>query len=217
MRTCLSLALLVVSLTACTSERPPAEPGATAPPAASQGTTPTPPAAGTDAPAPTPTPAEPATPPASDPGDSQARFDGYGNLHLGMAAADMEKAWGGELNRLGGAQDPCYFMTPKWVKVPAEFAFMIEDGKFVRYSSERARQVAPGGGRIGMTTAEIGALYKDRIETRPHKYVDGAHYLRIKDAGGGNGVLVFETDPAGKVTEWRVGLPPQVDYVEGCS
>jgi len=216
MRTRLSLALLVVSLAACTSERPPAEPSATAPPAASQDTAPAPPPAVTDAPA--PAPAEPATPPpAADPGDSQARFDGYGDLRLGMAAADMEKAWGGELNRLGGAQDPCYFMTPKWVKVPAEFAFMIEDGKFVRYSSERASQVAPGGGRLGMTSAEIDALYKDRIETRPHKYVDGGHYLRIKDAGGGNGVLVFETDPAGKVTEWRVGLPPQVDYVEGCS
>jgi hypothetical protein len=30
-------------------------------------------------------------------------------------------------------------------------------------------------------------------------------------------VLVFETDAAGKVTEWRAGLPPQVGYIEGCS
>jgi hypothetical protein len=29
--------------------------------------------------------------------------------------------------------------------------------------------------------------------------------------------LVFETDAAGKATAWRVGLSPQVDYVEGCS
>ncbi|TQC57293.1 lectin, partial [Pantoea dispersa] len=33
---------------------------------------------------------------------------------------------------------------------------------------------------------------------------------------GQSGVLVFETDAAGKVVAWRVGLPPQVDYVEGC-
>ncbi|HWI23748.1 MAG TPA: lectin, partial [Lysobacter sp.] len=33
----------------------------------------------------------------------------------------------------------------------------------------------------------------------------------------GKGVLVFETDAAGKVTAWRAGVPPQVDYVEGCS
>ena len=29
--------------------------------------------------------------------------------------------------------------------------------------------------------------------------------------------LVFEVDAAGKVTSWRVGLSPQVEYVEGCS
>jgi hypothetical protein len=28
---------------------------------------------------------------------------------------------------------------------------------------------------------------------------------------------VFETDAGGTVTEWRAGVPPQVDYVEGCS
>ncbi|HMT37998.1 MAG TPA: lectin, partial [Thermomonas sp.] len=34
------------------------------------------------------------------------------------------------------------------------------------------------------------------------------------------GVLVFEVDGTGdeaRATTWRIGLPPQVDYVEGCS
>jgi hypothetical protein len=214
MRAHLPLLLLAILLAACSD--PPARPEseASAPPVAAPDT---PPATPTQTETPAPSPAEAGESPRPEQGDAQARFDGYGDVRLGMAAAEMEKAWGGELKRLGGAGDPCYFLTPKWVKVPADFAFMIEDGKFVRYGSESARQVAPGGGRVGMTTAEVGALYKDRIEARPHKYVDGAHYLRIKDAGGGNGVLVFETDRAGNVTEWRVGVPPQVDYVEGCS
>lgn len=29
--------------------------------------------------------------------------------------------------------------------------------------------------------------------------------------------LVFEVDAADNVTSWRVGLSPQVEYVEGCS
>ena len=29
--------------------------------------------------------------------------------------------------------------------------------------------------------------------------------------------LVFEADASGVVSEWRVGLLPEVDYVEGCS
>lgn len=59
----------------------------------------------------------------------------------------------------------------------------------------------------------------DRVEARPHRYTDG-EYLRISDPAGGAGVLVFETDGRGddaKVVAWRVGLAPQVDYVEGCS
>ena len=32
----------------------------------------------------------------------------------------------------------------------------------------------------------------------------------------GEGALVFETDTQGRVTHWRAGVPPQVDYVEGC-
>ena len=41
--------------------------------------------------------------------------------------------------------------------------------------------------------------------------------LRVADPGGGNGALVLELDKDGRVDEWRIGVPPQVDYVEGCS
>ncbi len=147
--------------------------------------------------------------------DAMARFDGYGDMRLGIAADTMEASWGGELNRLGGPEETCYFLTPKWVKVPADFAFMIEDGKFVRYGTESAKFVAPGGGKVGMVAADLQSLYAGRIEDQPHKYTSGK-YLRIKDATTGN-ALLFETNASGKVTEWRVGTPPQVDYVEGCS
>ena len=93
---------------------------------------------------------------------------------------------------------------------------MIEDGKFVRYDVSNDKEVAPGGGKRGMTRDEIKKLYPGAAE-QDHKYVEGGKYLRVKDDAGGNGVLVFETDAAGKVTQWRVGVSPQVDYVEGCS
>ena len=60
---------------------------------------------------------------------------------------------------------------------------------------------------------------KRLVEEQPHKYSEGL-YLRVEDTAGGTGVLLFETDGKGddaKVTEWRSGVPPQVDYVEGCS
>jgi hypothetical protein len=27
---------------------------------------------------------------------------------------------------------------------------------------------------------------------------------------------VFETDAAGRIVSWRIGVPPQIYYVEGC-
>jgi hypothetical protein len=213
---------LVAALAACTAEQAPSSAATPAPaPVADQPAQNVPPAtapATADTPAPAvDTPSTDAPPAdAANGGDELARFDGYGDMRFGIAETEMEKAWGGELKRLGTEADACYYMTPKWVKTPAEFAFMVDGGKFVRYSTESAKMVAPGGGKIGMSADEIAKLYGTRVESQPHKYVQGGKYLRVKDSAGA-GVLVFETDAKGRVTEWRVGLPPQVDYVEGCS
>lgn len=213
----LPVGLLATLLGACAADAPP--PVAATPVA--QPTASSTPATSPDAPLPEPGEASDVPNPSNPDGDDdQASFSGYGDVKFGIAAADMANAWGGELKEMGkGENVSCYLMTPAWVKNSAEFNFMIVDGKFVRFGTESARFVAPGGGKIGMSKAEIVALYAGRIEEKPHKYGDG-HYLRIKDNAGGNGVLIFETDAKGdaaKVTEWRVGMPPQVDYVEGCS
>ena len=224
MKPAIAFALVLLALAACRDESaaPPPDAADAPPPAApmDQPVEDVPPATAPEAPAQdaqAPDAAAGATP---DGDRDMARFDGYGDIRFGTAAADMPEAWGGELKTLGKEGNPeCYFMTPKWVKTPADFNFMIGDGKFARFGTEDATFSAPGGGKVGMTKAEIGRLYAGRIEERPHKYSDGL-YLRIEDDAGGDGVLVFETDGKGdaaKVTEWRVGVPPQVDYVEGCS
>lgn len=201
---------LMLLLAACRRE-----PGETAAP---------PPAAATPAPAATSVaqslPAEPASPSTMPPAPAGpaplARYDGYGDLRFGMREAEATQAWGGELKPLPAASEPCHYLTPKWVRVPSDFALMIEDGRFVRYDVGTDRETAPGGGRVGMATAEIGRRYPGAVRG-PHKYVEGGAVLRAADPAGGRGVLVFEVDAAGKVTSWRAGVPPQVDYVEGCS
>src|SRR3546814_3430325 len=105
----------------------------------------------------------------------------------------------------------------QWVEIPSDFAFMFENGKFVRYDVGTGREIAPGGGKVGMSVDEIRSLYAGRVEETPHKYVEGGKYLGVEDISGGKGKLVFATDGDGKVTSWRVGVQPQVDYVEGCS
>ena len=145
-----------------------------------------------------------------------ARYDGYGDLPFGVDQAVFARVWGGELKGASQPGSTCFYKTPKWVRLPADFAFMFVDGHFVRYDVGNAKEVAPGGGKVGMTAAQIRALYGARLVEQPHKYVAGANYLRVT-APQGDAVLVFETDEHGKVERWRAGVPPQVDYVEGCS
>lgn len=211
--------LLALSLTACERPAPP-----TAPPEAEAAE----PALPTEAPPPitdagTPpiNPAPSGTPPATTPDDPAqlARWDGYGDMKFGMDAAAMRTAWGGEFQ--GGplpeeGPDSCYFFSPVGQATQADLAFMLEGGKFVRYGAESPRVVAPGGGKTGMTAAEIEALYPGRIETSPHKYVPRGKYLTIAAPDGAT-KLVFEADDAGRITDWRLGVEPQVGYVEGCS
>ena len=195
----LPILLLTVALVACNRERPPEQASPPVVPAATA-----------------PVAAAPVSPgPLTETGD--AHINGYGHLRFGMTADEAKQAWGGELNGKPGPGEICYYLTPKWVKTAREFGFMVESDKFVRYDVGNDKEVAPGGGKRGMGVDEIRKLYAGRIRETPHKYVQGGTYLRIKSNDASGGVLLFETDADGKVSAWRVGQAPQVDYVEGCA
>jgi len=210
-----AVALLALALAACSADRTPDDAAAT--PADTADAMASDPAA----PPPLDQPADdvpPATAPINQTPDlGQVRMDGYGDMRFGMTAEEAKEAWGGELKAAGDEAGACYYLVPNWVAVPSDFAFMVENDKFVRYDVGTGREIAPGGGKVGMDAAEIRDLYAGRIKETPHKYVEGGLYLRVDDANGGLGKLVFATGKDGKVTSWRIGVPPQVDYVEGCS
>ena len=147
-------------------------------------------------------------------------FAGFGTARFGATVQAVREAWGHDLDATP-ADEPggCHYLLPRSRPGRSGYGvgFMIEGERFVRVDVDSSDIVAPGGGRIGMSAAEIEELYQGSIDPQPHKYVDGGRYLRIADPAGGDGVLLLETDADGRVTEWRVGVPPQVDYVEGCS
>ena len=203
----LAMAIATTSLVACKPTAPAAE---EAPAATAEQSAETPAAAPEDI-----APAVAETPAAA--GEGQAGFAGYGDMKLGSTTEEAKIAWAGELNGKPGEAGGCYYLSPKWVKMPSDFAFMFEGDKFVRYDVGTDKEVAPGGGKVGMSVEQLNKLYGDALQSTPHKYVQGGHYLSIAASGVAPSKLVFETDAAGKVSAWRVGLSPQVDYVEGCS
>jgi len=206
MRT-LSLAVaLAVSIAACKQDAATEVPAAAADPAPAMSPT-TEPAV---------TPEATATTAPAD-ATAQASFTGYGDMKLGSTVEEAKLAWGGELKGNAPVEgSTCYYLSPKWVDKPSDFGFMMEEGKFVRYEIRTDKEAAPGGGKVGMTADALQALYNNTLQSAPHKYVEGGKTLSVAASGVAPSKLVFETDAAGKVTSWRVGLTPQVDYVEGC-
>lgn len=143
-----------------------------------------------------------------------ARLDGFGALTLGMDMTAAGQAWPGVFDRLPRmAEGICFHTTPPGL---AYFSLMFDDGKFVRYDASGEDLVAPGGGRRGMSETQLQALYRNALHAAPHRFVDGGKYLSLDASGVAPSRLVFETDARGFVSEWRVGLRPQVDYTEGC-
>lgn len=202
----LALCLMALALAACADRaEPPIEASAAASPAASRD-------AGAAAPPEPPAPAGIAAGPM--PASGAITFSGFGPAKFGATEEEVRMAWGKEL--VGGPVDPqgCYYLFPEpHAQGRRRLAFMFENQRFVRLDVDIAGIAAPAGGEVGMDADAIRALYPG-IAEQPHKYVEGARNLRHEDAGGS--VIVFETDPAGTVVQWRVGVPPQVDYVEGC-
>ncbi|WP_269792748.1 lectin [Stenotrophomonas sp. Iso1] len=193
-RTALSLTVLVALLAACNR-------------------TPEPVAAPQTAPAPEAAPAP--APAAGTVATSDADWQGYGPAQLGVDAEQLVTAWGSELQGDAAADGGCYYLQPVG-QGEGGVAFMIESGHFVRYDLRTADIAAPGGGKVGLDLAQLQALYPQAEAPQPHKYVEGGKVLRVPAADGSRGVLVFELGADGKASAWRVGVPPQVDYVEGC-
>ena len=171
----------------------------------------------------------PATPPVTEPvvpaepavvvaPASQASFTGYGDMKLGSTLEQAKTAWAGELQESKPAEgSTCHYLMPKWVSKASEFGFMVEEGKFVRYDVGTDKEIAPGGGKVGMVVEQLMLLYGSSLQSAPDKSVEGGKVLTITAPDGSPAKLVFQVDGVGSVTGWRVGLPPQVDYVEGCS
>ena len=199
---CLFVATFVIA--GC-GERPPPPAAGAAPP----------PASATPAPADTPAPM-PQTPAGPAPASGAITYAGFGPAAFGADAEAVRMAWGKDLAGAPSEPDGCHQLVPTpGGDGPSRIAFMVEGGKFARIDVATPDIVAPGGGTVGTTAARILALHPD-AQSMPHKYVEGARTLRVADPAGSGAALVFETDAHDVVVAWRIGVPPQIDYVEGC-
>jgi hypothetical protein len=151
-----------------------------------------------------------ATPPATD---SSVTEHGLGPLRVGMTLADARRALGGALVVPKGTDTTgCAYVT--WRGGPEGTRVMIDEGRIARVEIHSGGIATAAGARVGDTEEQISRLYPGRVKVTPHKYEDG-HYLTVNAPDDSSFAIVFET-AKGRVTRYRAGRRPAVEYVEGC-
>jgi hypothetical protein len=162
----------------------------------------------------TPAPATdtPATAPASD---RVVSVDGIGKVKIGATAAELAAAIGETLPPPKVAEVSCRYMRPKLL-VPGVGIMLVNDS-VARIDVDSAGIATVEGAAVGDAESRVTELYRGRVTVSPHKYTGPTgHYLTVAPVGDSLRRIIFETDGQ-RVTKYRVGRKPAVEWVEGCS
>lgn len=150
--------------------------------------------------------------------ESKVFINGIGSIRVGMTINQAAQAGGIKLVQIpsGGEENSCLYFQPQ--RQPKGVSFMVISNRIARIDIRENKRVTTGkGAKIGDTETTIKSLYPGQIEVTPHKYVPNGHYLTFipKDNADKNYRLLFETDGT-RVTSYRSGKLPEVEFVEGC-
>lgn len=133
-----------------------------------------------------------------------------------MTVAEARAATGNALEAPPPSDEPNACDYVELVGGPPGVSFMVESGHVVRVDVTSGPVQTADGARIGDTEQRVKKLYGDRVSVSPHKYTDG-HYLTVRPESAADSAfrIIFETDGR-VVTQYRAGIRPPVEYVEGC-
>ena len=132
-------------------------------------------------------------------------------MTIGEASAELKT---GLVAPPGADTSSCTYL--QWSDAPEGVRIMTTAGRIARIDVNSGSNATAEGARVGDSEQRIDSLYKGRVVTSPHKYAPG-HYLTVTPTAPADGDyrIVFETDGQ-RVTRYRVGRRPAVEYVEGC-
>lgn len=172
----------------------------------------------------TATPADPAMPATGTAVDAPATqtdadcqtvtAEGLCGVEFGMTADDARAAHQGELYNMGdsgtGDDQACMYLGPQQGNY--DVGYMLVDGTVQRIDVRAPGIATAESVEVGTPATDVTRLYPG-LERQPNKYTSRDNLI-VQLSGDVR--LVMETDEAGNVASYRIGLPPAVDYVEGC-
>lgn len=141
---------------------------------------------------------------------------GYGPLRIGMTVANAALALKSPVPATTGLDTACAYVHI--ATAPLGMRIMITGGAVARIEVDSSAIATGLGARVGDSESRVRELYGSRVTVEPHKYLPHGHYMVVApvpptDSGFR---LIFETDGA-RVTKYRAGRVPQVQWVEGCA
>ena len=198
------LTVVLAASTACSVEKKQPDRGDT-----SRSASTTPPSADT---ASSVTPSNPNTP---TPGTTAWTVtpDGIGAIRVGMSIAELRKVAGDVPSANPTAE--CSYVRPG--ATPPGVLVMLVRGQVARIDIDSAGVASDAGVSVGDSTAHVTGAYAGRVTATPHKYVPGGQYLTVRSNSPADSArrMVFETEN-GRVTRFRSGRVPEVEWVERC-
>lgn len=160
------------------------------------------------------------TPPGDDSGSAAAGQltvspEGVGPVRIGSTLAELNATLGEQLRPAYDVNPECDYVDP--ATLPAGVALMVVQDTVVRVDVDTTGIPTAEGAMVGDTEARIQALYRGRVEVQPHKYTGPVgHYLVVRASADTMRLLIFETDGM-RVVNYRAGIRPAVEYIEGCA
>ena len=159
-------------------------------------------------------------------------FDGIAPIKIGMTRSDADAATGlhfihtflqeicAELipsPGMGEASEDDYLPGVSLMIVSASSRDLLLKGKIARVDVYEPGYRTAAGVGVGSTEAEVKAVYRPFVRVTRHFYDPDGHYLIVRspDPALSQYRIVFETDGT-RVTSFRAGKLPEVEFVEHC-
>lgn len=150
-----------------------------------------------------------------EPAQWVVRPDGFGPVAFGAPLPALSAALGEEVRAVYADFETCDYVRPK--ALPTQAALMVINDTVMRVDIDSAGVRTAEGAQVGDAEARVLELYRGRVSVEPHKYTGPeGHYLVVILAGDTLHRIIFETDGQ-RVTQYRAGRRPAVEFVEGCA
>ena len=145
---------------------------------------------------------------------------GLGQVRIGMSWHQAERALGVKLTGEGASATAACWYAERSDGVDPGVAYMVDKGRITRIDIGQPSKgaspstVTAGGIGLGADVEAIRRAYGADIRLEAAEIEPDTRLVRVETSKGRGTVLEIHD---GKVTAFRSGLKPAIDYSEGCS